>query len=193
MILVRPWPGTRNDFPSGTAFTWFLGTLNSTTTGCFAGHCDWRLPLVEELLGIVDLGAPGCGTGVPGNGPQPPCIDQTVFGPTFGEGYWTATSFISPASGLPEEALQVDFGVGDSVDKYKHSEAYVRGVRTAFPPPPPPCRGINQSCSANGQCCSNFCQGQALMCDCFTTGDECCLGPQSCCSGKCDAQTGLCL
>jgi hypothetical protein len=63
----------------------------------------------------------------------------------------------------------------------------------ACPIPPPPCRGISQSCSANGQCCSNFCQGQALVCDCFTTGDDCRQGPQSCCSGACDAQTGLCL
>ena len=64
-----------------------------------------------------------------------------------------------------------------------------------IPPPiqPPPCKGINQSCSANGECCSNFCQGQALVCDCFTTGDDCRQGPQSCCSGACDPQTGFCL
>ena len=53
----------------GTAFTAFLGTLNNgtssdgtATSGCFAGHCDWRLPAIEELEGIVHLAAPGCST-----------------------------------------------------------------------------------------------------------------------------------
>ena len=31
----------------GTVFTTFLDTLN--TVGCFAGHCDWRLPTRAEL------------------------------------------------------------------------------------------------------------------------------------------------
>ena len=55
--------------PDGAAFTAFLGTLNNGTSsdgaaisGCFAGHCDWRLPAIGELAGIVDLNAPGCST-----------------------------------------------------------------------------------------------------------------------------------
>jgi Protein of unknown function (DUF1566) len=67
--------------PDGTAFTEFLGALNNgtssdgtTTTGCFANHCDWRLPTVEELAGIMDPAAAGCGSGSP-------CIDP-AFGPT---------------------------------------------------------------------------------------------------------------
>jgi hypothetical protein len=42
------------DPPDGTAYTDFLGKLNgdtssdgSTVTGCFANHCDWRLPTIE--------------------------------------------------------------------------------------------------------------------------------------------------
>jgi Protein of unknown function (DUF1566) len=76
--------------PDGTAFTAFLGTLNNgtsgdgtATSGCFAGHCDWRLAVVEELAGIVDLAAPGCTA----FNPTGPCIDQTVFGPTVALGY----------------------------------------------------------------------------------------------------------
>ena len=52
--------------PNGPAFTVFLGTLNhgvatsgsGTTTGCFAGKCDWRLPTVEELRAIRDTQNP---------------------------------------------------------------------------------------------------------------------------------------
>jgi hypothetical protein len=60
--------------PDGSAFTVFLGTLNNAVatyfdepaTGCFAGHCDWRLPLFTELLGLGDDTAP---------------IDPMLFGP----------------------------------------------------------------------------------------------------------------
>lgn len=61
--------------PDGTAFTTFLGTLNNgtmtppdytTISGCFAGHCDWRLPTVAEL--------------------------QMFLGPTQEGYYWSASS-----------------------------------------------------------------------------------------------------
>ena len=42
--------------PDGSAFTDFLVRLNgasddgsATLSGCFAGHCDWRLPTIGEL------------------------------------------------------------------------------------------------------------------------------------------------
>jgi hypothetical protein len=86
--------------PDGTVFTSFLATLNggdtgvgscasndgSTQAGGFAGHCDWRLPAIEELRGIVDLAAPECKV-FPGS-----CIDETVFGPTIAGLYWSAST-----------------------------------------------------------------------------------------------------
>src|SRR5262249_19295027 len=75
----------------GPAFTSFLPSLGcasadaTTLTGGFAGHCDWRLPTIVELQGIVDLAASGCGTGGP-------CIDETVFGPTAAGLYWSGTT-----------------------------------------------------------------------------------------------------
>jgi hypothetical protein len=86
------WSST-GEAPDGTAFTTFLATLNngnapynagtqSPITGCFAHHCDWRLPRKDELQEILDLGATGCGKGSP-------CIDP-IFGPTENS-YWSAT------------------------------------------------------------------------------------------------------
>src|SRR4029453_10495111 len=68
----------------GEVFTDFLGTLNNATwngtmtTGCFANHCDWRLPNIEELRAIKGAG---------GN----PTIDP-IFGPTMRNLYWSASS-----------------------------------------------------------------------------------------------------
>jgi len=106
---------TASDLPDGTAFTTFLYGVNggtssdgTSTSGCFANHCDWRLPLIEELAGILDFGAPGCGyptyTG--------PCIDPTFPGPTQAAGYWSATTYAPPPVSDEEDAWGVEFGGG---------------------------------------------------------------------------------
>lgn len=42
--------------PDGTAFTQFLGALNTCSVAMgsdgFAGHCDWRLPTASELAEV---------------------------------------------------------------------------------------------------------------------------------------------
>lgn len=73
---------------NGEVFSDFLSKLNdpffgtSTTsvdvTGCFAGHCSWRLPNVVELRTILD-----CSDGSP-------CRDP-IFGETVASNYWTAS------------------------------------------------------------------------------------------------------
>ena len=99
--------------PTGvTAFTVFLGTLNGVApynsgspgpiTGCFASHCDWRLPSIVELQAIVDTSAIGC------SAETGPCIDPT-FGPTQSGLYWATTT----VADSPDGAWAVYFKEGD--------------------------------------------------------------------------------
>ncbi len=112
----------------GTAFTGFLGTLNdgastdggasTPITGCFANHCDWRLPTIVELQGIVDTTQGFC------NGGSGACIDP-VFGATQASLYWSSTTL----AGNPFHAWVVNFlGGGVNVDT-KINNNYVRAVR----------------------------------------------------------------
>jgi hypothetical protein len=113
--------------PNGDAFTEFLGALNDarsyngkTVSGCFANHCDWRLPQIDELSGIFDSSAAGCRSG-------DPCIDST-FGPTQSLNYWSATTTL----GSGGYAWFVDFSTGSISNDFKTSEAYGRAVRSGL-------------------------------------------------------------
>jgi hypothetical protein len=108
-------------FPDGTVFTDFLAKLNGassdgvTLTGCFAGHCDWRLPTIVELQTILKDPFP-CGTS--------PCIDP-VFGPTLASNYWSATT----SATNPGYAWDVGFNVGNVDYDPEYYNLYVRAVR----------------------------------------------------------------
>jgi hypothetical protein len=104
--------------PNGTVFTEFLGALNggvsqdsSTTTGCFAGRCDWRLPTIEELRSVLpDCTVNGC-TAIPG-----------LTNPSY---YWSSSTIPNPIA-----AWQLAFGgIHDSVAQYKSGGGYARAVR----------------------------------------------------------------
>lgn len=103
--------------PDGTAYSDFLYKLNGGATpgDCFAGHCDWRLPAVEELQGIL-LSAFPCATS--------PCIDA-AFGDTQSN-YYSSASTYAP---YPYNASIVGFGNGYVGAGNKTGYYYVRAIR----------------------------------------------------------------
>ncbi|HKV54563.1 MAG TPA: DUF1566 domain-containing protein [Candidatus Binataceae bacterium] len=115
------WSSNSSGDPNGTVFTSFLSMLNDSTSsgGCFANHCDWRLPSVEELIGLIN---PPCGTRLP-------CIDP-IFGPTRSSNYWSDTT---PPVPVPGFVWAVDFQDGTQGIFLKNGPLfYVRAVRTGF-------------------------------------------------------------
>ena len=115
---------------NGTAFTDFLSRLNScaspngaTVAGGFAGHCDWRLPTIAELAGIVNLSRGNCG------GSGGPCIDA-IFGPTQADNYWSSTTDSSETDGFGiNYAWLLYFDGGGPCSGEKIGGSYVRAVR----------------------------------------------------------------
>lgn len=79
-------PGVDGTDADGGAYSAFLNALDTeisvtgydVATPCFTGHCDWRLPTIEELNAIV----------VPGLSPS---LDP-VFGPVKAGRYWSSTT-----------------------------------------------------------------------------------------------------
>lgn len=112
------WGSTTAPYPpNGTAFTDFIAQLNGSADGvCFTGHCDWRLPTKSELEGIVDLSAPGCGSGSP-------CT--TIPGLTVSSAYWSASTY----AGTPQAAWTPYFNGGTTLAGYKTDAYSVRAVR----------------------------------------------------------------
>lgn len=105
--------GLFSEIPNGTVFTEFLRGLNAPAgpgtddpsenidVGCYASHCDWRLPQIYELETLIDGGFSACA----GN----PCVDEVIFGPMNADvAYWSSTTYsVSPVS-----TYVVDFGLG---------------------------------------------------------------------------------
>lgn len=111
---------------NGTVFTAFLSELNGASSGsCYAGHCDWRLPEIDELVTTkLVLCTPD------------PCIDQSVFGPqnAYGGGpswfYWAATT----DSLSPEYAWTVLYNTDGLLTIPKSFPANARAVRNGSCP-----------------------------------------------------------
>lgn len=109
---------------SGSAFSDFLFKLNgvvdhptTTTAGCFEGHCDWRLPTVDELKSILSAGCGGA-----------PCVIDAAFAPNRSGRYWTGSTRAASPSG----AYFVDFSVtvASVASDFKTTAYFTRAVRT---------------------------------------------------------------
>jgi hypothetical protein len=136
----------RHDFsstgqdPDGSAFTDFLAKLNDSTfgvaatsndsTGCFAGHCDWRLPAIGELRTI--LVGPHAAPGQDLSCAALPCIDPDfadVGGTTARSLYWSASP--APLFMFPVNAWGAQFFSGhvENESATKSEAFFVRAVR----------------------------------------------------------------
>lgn len=110
--------------PDGTLYADFLSMLNLDVTvdpsaSCFADHCDWRVPNIQELQTILLAECPGFPT---------PCIDEDIFGPTQALGYWSSSTHAE----FRDDVWRVVFSSGillsDSKIQLQHARA-VRGGR----------------------------------------------------------------
>ena len=122
------WSASDQSWDNGPLFTVFFAQLN--TAPGFAGHTGWRLPTIEELAGIpfggpmadggiVDLSAPGCGSGSP-------CT--TIPGETAPSYYWSSETQDS-GFGYPDSASVVNFSDGATTGYNVSYALRVRAVR----------------------------------------------------------------
>ena len=108
---------TQTEIDASTNSIGYKNSVNNTSVVC--GYSDWRLPTMDELLGIVDAN-------------QSPKIDNTWFpntqissGGGIKNSYWTA----SPYSTYASAAYLVSFGTGTASFNNRSLFSGVRLVR----------------------------------------------------------------
>lgn len=109
---------------NGTIVTTFLATLNAGSG--FAGHADWRLPNVKELVSLVDYENENPSIAAAFDTACAPTCTVLTCSCTRGAMHWSATA----NAGSPDTAWFVHFGESGSVyPEYKSSALAVRAVR----------------------------------------------------------------
>jgi hypothetical protein len=113
-----------------TTYTWddaFAVHVAGLNSGTFAGHADWRVPNVKELVSIVNYAIPYPGPIVDAafnTGCAPVCT-VTTCSCTQPQPYWSSTTY----PGSPNFAWFVYFFDGGTVPNTKITTYSVRGVR----------------------------------------------------------------
>ncbi len=103
----------------GNAATIFLAQLNGGSTNiCFADHCDWRIPTLDELKTITIL--TNCAAG--------PCVVDGILEPMAEAAYLTSTPEVVHG---PNYISTVLFDVGQIGYSPRSTDLFVRAVRTA--------------------------------------------------------------
>jgi hypothetical protein len=108
--------------PDGSAFTEFIATLNDTA---FAGHTDWRVPTVDELLGILDYGQSLPATPAMFRSNCERDCSATECSCTASGFYWSSTTSLDGKG----TAWLAFFGYGYVRSLEKTTDAHVRAVR----------------------------------------------------------------
>jgi len=84
--LTNPGDGSIHDF--NNFYNWadaFVKIVALNTVPCFAGHCDWRLPNVNELQTLTDWGRV--------NPAIDPVFNNSVDSFTQSSNYWSSTTY----------------------------------------------------------------------------------------------------
>jgi hypothetical protein len=107
------WIANPTDAGLGSTYDWATALANCEGLTNYAGHSDWRLPNIKELMSIVDYGT------------YSPSIDTTFF-TSQSDYYWSSTTYANDTA----YAWYVTFDVGYTTYNYgKTSAGYVRCVR----------------------------------------------------------------
>lgn len=113
-----------NTYTWDNAFALKVATLNSPP--CFSGHCDWRVPNLNELESIRNL--ENLDPAVPpafNTGCQPGCTVLTCSCTAVSTYYWSSSSY----AGYPQFVWTVRFFDGSLGNGTGNSGYYVRAVR----------------------------------------------------------------